>query len=375
MADLPVPQTISLPNDHDSPVLDADQMLELVSQLSLGIARIEIKVDSEPLSPSVGLATFRENEEVPSIEALTVRRVGLWVRITEIEGKELAHTTTIFTPILQLVVTSSGNKINKIATLAIDGLAIDGKVPIDDHRAMPGPVMGMSLPPTEGGARRDNGKPHPHPHHHEHEHKPTGMLGWLAAMFGLRGDGHRRGKGYFGALRKGRKPGCMKMAGKGGKVFNKEEQDRLATHRPLHHNPFGDANEVKDHMKRPGLAGMGGAPIHERPHGHPHAHPHPPHRRHGKCGRFLRDLGMGFVHFFAVLGSAFMHPLALIMLGGMAVSSIAFSIARRLKKRSIQLEDEEEEQAPLFDYDKEKDAGLEQVIVFDEDLPKYQSEM
>ena len=368
-------QTISLPVDHDSPVVDADEMLGLMNQLSLGIAKIEVRVDSEPVSPSIGLATFGEGEALPSIEALTVRKVGLWIRITKIEGKALSHTTTLYTPILQLVVTSSGNKINKIATLAIDG-----KAPIDSHHAMPGPVMGMSLPDKEEVESK-----HKHKHHeHEPKHESSGFLGWLAQLFGLEGHGRAHGKNVFGAARSGRRPGCQKwrekMAAKAGKVFNKDKQDRLATHRAMHDNPFkGDDNEsngpvgqhkeVKDHMKRPGLAGMGGAPVHERPHHHEHhGHRHGGPRR-GRCNRFLRDLGMGFVHWAAALFSIVAHPLMAIAIGSLA---IGYTVYLMTKKRESQVQLDDDEEAPLFDYDKEKEAGLEEVVVVEEDLPKYE---
>ena len=369
-------QTISLPVDHDSPVVDADEMLARLNQLSLGIAKIEVKVDSEPVSPSIGIATFAEGEPLPSIEALTVRKVGLWIRITEIEGQELSHTTTLYTPILQLVVTSSGNKINKIATLAIDG-----KAPLDGHRAMPGPVMGMALPEKEASPQQSGHK------HHEHGPRPSGFLGWLAQIFGLRTVGREHGKGVFGNGRNGRRPGCQKwrakMAAKEGKVFNKDEQDRLATHRPIHENPFSGADdeapaslnghkEVKDHMKRPGLAGMGGAPIHERPHHREHHGGHRHGHRHGRCNRFFRDLGLGFVHWFAAIVAIFTHPLTLIGLGALAAGTLTYSLTKRILRRGTQLE--EDEQASLFDYDKEKEAGLEEVVVVEESLPKYEDQ-
>lgn len=371
-------ETISLPVDHDSPVVDADEMLARLNQLSLGIAKIEVKVDSEPVSPSIGIATFAEGEPLPSIEALTVRKVGLWIRITEIEGKELSHTTTLYTPILQLVVTSSGNKIDKIATLAIDG-----KAPLDGHRAMPGPVMGVALPEKEASAQQSGHK------HHEHGPRPSGFLGWLAQMFGLRTEGREHGKGVFGNGRNGRRPGCQKwrakMAAKEGKAFNKDEQDRLATHRPIHENPFSGADdaapaslnghkEVKDHMKRPGLAGMGGATVHERPHHREHHGGQRHGHRHGRCNRFFRDLGLGFVHWFAAIVAIFPHPIALIGLGGLAAGTLTYSLTKRFLRRGNEVQLEEDEQAPLFDYDKEKEAGLEEVVVVEESLPKYEDQ-
>jgi hypothetical protein len=51
---------------------------------------------------------------------------------------------------------------------------------------------------------------------------------------------------------------------------------------------------------------------------------------------------------------------------------LTYSLTKRILRRGTQLE--EDEQASLFDYDKEKEAGLEEVVVVEESLPKYEDQ-
>jgi len=184
--------TFTLPTTHDSPVADADLMLSLANEMSPGIVAVEVRVESEPVTPTIQMVTMditsSEGDDaakrVPTVEDVSIRKVLLWVRITEVEGQEVPHATTIYSPILQLVVEGSKGKVSKISTLSIDG-----KPPIESILRKPRPVKGFKLPPLEQAGMPDKGKtsharpPRP-PHHHEgdeerpdhhevHEHRPS----------------------------------------------------------------------------------------------------------------------------------------------------------------------------------------------------------
>ena len=241
-------------------MVSADEMYALMDQLSAGIAKIEVRLETEPVSPAIGMATYTEGEELPSIQSISVRKVGLWIRITEIEGKEVVHSHSIYTPILQLVVTSSGGKVNKISTLAIDG-----KAPLD-ALAAPGPAVGQALPEA---AR----KPHHGPPHH-HDRPAEGLLGWISGFFGGRRP-ERPGRAGLG-----RRPGCHR-----GQQMQKEAAEKAASAKATVDSSASavamEHDDVADHIKGPGLAGMGGAPLHR---GRPHAGHglHGGHPSHGK---------------------------------------------------------------------------------------------
>jgi len=260
--------TYRLPHGHDSPVVSADELYALMDQLSAGIAKIEVRLETEPVSPAIGMATYTEGEELPSIESISVRKVGLWIRITEIEGKEVVHSYSIYTPILQLVVTSSGGKVNKISTLAIDG-----KAPLD-ALAQPGPAVGQALPEA---ARQ----PHHGPPHH-HDRPAEGLLGWISGLFGGRRP-ERPGRAGLG-----RRPGCHR-----GQQMQKEAVEKAASAKAAADSSASAASmqhdDVADHIKGPGLAGMGGAPLHRgRPHAGHGPHGEQPSRGKQEPGFFAR---------------------------------------------------------------------------------------
>lgn len=339
-------------------------MRSYLDQMSTGIVGVEVKVASEPISPSVPIAKFGIGGNEASVGAMTIRKVGLWIRVTEIEGKEIPHSTAIFTPILQLVVTGSDDKVEKISTLAIDGRA-----PVEDAMAMPGAVRIAEMPPLEGV--RAKYKPRPE-HHPEHDRsKASGLLGWLAAKLGLedhRGSmqGARRVGGCKGMMRK-MKEHAAEAAPREKNVFGSEtmEEAGVAPHRHMGHhpmldNPFsdmadddegyaGDDKEI-DHHFRPG-------------HGHGPFRHGSHHKKHGRCRNFFRRMAFGVIFGLAMFGGLVLHPFTLMTFAALAAAGLTFHVVRRhvIKNRQGQINLAEVEE-PLTD-EKEKSATLEQVVV------------
>lgn len=387
-------QAYRLPNEHNSPIADADMMLSLLGQMSPGIVGMEVKVESSPITPSVGLAHFGSGAvDGPSIETLSIRKVGLWIRITEVEGKEVPHVTTIYSPILQLIVTGSEGKVHKIQTLSVDG-----KDPISAALSAPGPIMPFSLPglepvgPVEG--RKDDENIHPHHRHHGHwhKHKKLGFFARIAQFFGLRsansgwrrrsGDkkgcrGHRE-HGHFG---NGTEENDIDMSNRRAKYGHRhhhhhdEQHQTPESYRTMTENPFSgvmeyneepiDADEIE--VESEGSKTDHGHSGHGTRKGHTHRQHRYKNRKHGRCGGFFHRMAIGIRCGLALFASVVLHPITLMTLSSITAFGVLFHFIRRviLNRRggSIQLREEETAEV-LFDGDvKEKIPILEEVVV------------
>jgi hypothetical protein len=389
--------------------MSVEEVQGLVEQMSTGIVGVEVRVESQPITPSVPIAKFDGEDGTPSIGAVTIRQVGLWIRITEVEGKTLSHTTSIYTPILQLIVTGSGNKIEKIETLAIDG-----KAPIEQAQRVPGPAMVQGLPPVEGGPRRtrpfdtskDGMNKEPQHHHGDHKHKngshghhghhghdqsengPFGLLGWIARTLGISRWGRPSQTGEPRRPCHGAK-GMWRIGKDAAQKMNSETAPgKVIGHRPMLDNPFSGLadddegyesatearKEIKHHMR----------PHHPQHNGKPYGFGDKKH--HGKCGNFFRRMAIGLVYGLALFGSIVMHPITLLVVSALSASAVTFHVVRRIviKKRqgNVRLGAEEEEgllqqeqdgKMPLMN-EKEKEAQplSEVVVVESEGLPRYE---
>lgn len=414
-------ETFRLPTNSDNAVLalSVEEVQGLVDQMSTGIVGIEVRVESEPMTPSVPVVNFDTEAGAPSVDAVRIRQVGLWIRITEVEGKSLPHTTSIYTPILQLIVTGSGDKVKKIETLAIGG-----KAPIDQQaHNVPGPVMVKELPPVEGGLREKRPfvhdedvmtkepQHHHHGHHHDgqHDHKdghhghhgqhhhhehhghdedearPSGILGWITRTLDVSrwrrpsraGSQRRPCHGSKGISRGGDKE-TMNGQTAPGKVIG---------HRPMLDNPFSGLAD-DDEGYESGTEGRKEIKHHMRPNHAvdtiPHRFGHKQHHR-GKCGgRFLRRMAIGLAYGFAMFGAIIMHPVTLLTLSALSALAISFHIVRRLlirrRQNAVRLGDGgedgrtlSEDKVPLMG-ENEKDTEVLQEIVVGEgqDLPLYE---
>ncbi|KAK9898971.1 hypothetical protein P389DRAFT_167710 [Cystobasidium minutum MCA 4210] len=407
-------ETFRIPNDPDNTVLglSVEEVQGLVDQMSTGIVGVEVKVESEPITPSVPVAHFdKENGGVPSIGAMTIRKVGLWIRITEVEGKSVPHTTAIYTPILQLIVTGNKNRVEKIETISIDG-----KAPVEQALGMPGPAVAKALPPVEGGPRRtrpfDNEGPpkepqhHHHGHHHDgdHHHKngshghhghhhgedrPSGIFGWLARTLDL-SRWARPSRFDSGVARPPRK-GCHGAKGmmRGGEQTNGETAPgKVVGHRPMLDNPFsGMADDDEGYASSSDEQGRKEIKHHMRPshraggdfgrHGF---------KKHGRCGSFFKRMAIGFVYGLAMFGAIVMHPITLLAISAFSALALTFHVVRRIviKKRrgavrlgeeDVLFEGEDESKEPLMGEKEKEAAALQEVVVQNEDLPRYEERL
>jgi hypothetical protein len=379
--------------------MDAQTMKDLLAQMSPGIVGVEVKVESENIAPSVPVSSSSnehdDDDTTSASHAITIRKVGLWIRVIEVEGQALPHATTTYTPILQLIVTGSGNKVDKIETLSINGDS-----PME---GAPGPMMipsGM-LPakeedaakviPVVGSAYRGNFRQSRPPHHAFHPVKKAGhpgFLAWLANLLGLSAPNPRIPFGLRGG---GGRRGC-----KGMRLANATRIGKhLETHRPMLENPFSgtlddsaEETTIPQEKQRHSLKPYYGYGRHfYSHHGHAQHHRHNGQGHHGRPCRiraFFRNLGIGFVYGIALMATFFMHPYTLMSISGIAACALVFHVIRRIagKRRTgrVALPDEEDvdddddEEEPLTD--KEKQVLLESVMVVEErkseDLPQYE---
>jgi len=353
--------------------VDAQHMKTLLDQISPGIVGIELKVESENIAPSVPVSSDASHH------AMTIRKAGLWIRVIEVEGQALPHATTTYTPILQLIVTGSGDRVEKIETLSING-----KNTVEDALRAPGPMMvpaGMlnakesKVIPVDS-AYRGNFRPRP-PHHgafRPHKHEKPGFLARIANWLGLSAPNPRM---PFG-LRGGR-GGC-----RGGRIANTTRIGKqLETHRPMLENPFSGMMDDSDsviasqdkptHFMKPyyGYGRHYYQSQHHRHHGH--------HGRPCRIRAFFRNFGIGFVYTLALIGTFFMHPYTLISISGIASAALWFHVVRRLvvkRRGGVALPDEEDADEDEELTEKEKEVLLESVMVVEErkseDLPRYE---
>ncbi|CAD6577361.1 MAG: hypothetical protein CYPHOPRED_000223 [Cyphobasidiales sp. Tagirdzhanova-0007] len=346
-------EAFRLPAEHDSPVADADMMLSLLGQMSPGIVGVEVKVESSPITPKVGIVDFGTGDAPPTVNAVSIRKVGLWIRVFEIEGKQLPHTTSIYTPILQLVVTGSEGKVMKIETLSVDG-----RDPVNEALSAPGPVMTL---PNGAFPEVDPVMEKVDQEHQNHSAKPE----W-------------RPKSY---LKKG---GCKGMR---KEAFRKEAgAARVKTHRPKVENPFsgmmdeeeGYASDASTEANVSEEAEGAVKDGHRFGHAHGQDHHHG-HRRHGRCGGFFRRMAIGFVTGMALFASVVFHPISLMVASGLITFAILFHGVRRImqKRRRGQVALGEEADEVLFEHDDkdEKVPILTEVVVeknAGDKLPKYE---
>ena len=363
-------------------------MLSLLGQMSPGIVGVEVKVESSPITPKVGIVDFGTGDAPPTVNAVSIRKVGLWIRVFEIEGKQLPHTTSIYTPILQLVVTGSEGKVMKIETLSVDG-----RDPVNEALSAPGPVMTLpngAFPEVDPVMEKVDQEhqnhsghgAHPHPHHHHehrHRHRHSGLFRWIAEMLGFRSAKPEwRPKSY---LKKG---GCKGMR---KEAFRKEAgAARVKTHRPKVENPFsgmmdeeeGYASDASTEANVSEEAEGAVKDGHRFGHAHGQDHHHG-HRRHGRCGGFFRRMAIGFVTGMALFASVVFHPISLMVASGLITFAILFHGVRRImqKRRRGQVALGEEADEVLFEHDDkdEKVPILTEVVVeknAGDKLPKYE---
>lgn len=383
-------EAFRLPEEHDSPIADADMMLSLLGQMSPGIVGVEVKVESSLITPKVGIVDFSTGDALPTVNDVSIRKVGLWIRVFEIEGKQLPHTTSIYTPILQLVVTGSGGKVTKIATLSVDG-----RDPVNEALSAPGPVMTLPNgafpevdPVMEKGDQEHrnhsgHGATHPHHHHgeHSHRHRHSGLFRWIAEMLGFRSAKPEwRPKSHL------KKAGCKGMRKDASR--NEAGAARVETHRPKLENPFSgmmdegegyasDAStEANASEEAEGAVKDGHRFVHAHAHGQDHHHGH---RRHGRCGGFFRRMAIGFVTGMALFASVVFHPISLMVASGLVTFAILFHGVRRIvqKRRGGQVTLGEEADEVSFEHDdKDEKAPFLTEVVVEENaghkLPEYE---
>lgn len=377
--------------------MSVQEVNSLMDQMSTGIVGVEVKLESEPVAPIVPVAHFKSGEAKPEVGAMTIRKVGLWIRITEVEGKTIPHTAAIFTPILQLIVTDSGNRVEKVQTLAIDG-----KAPLEEEAlaAMPGPAMIKGgLPNVEPITKSEHIRPHPQLHDghrgHSHEQEVAGLLGWLSRTLDL---------SRWSPNRSGSRPGQSRrpchmhkaMAGKPESVNTHTGEGKVVGHRPMLDNPFSGLADDDEGYESGDEKDMNKVGTHIRPHhGVKHdgaarpddsfrhrQHHHHHHHKTGKCGRFFRRMAIGFVYGLAMFGAFLMHPTTLFVVSALAASTLIFAGIKALidSRRSNQVRlgedgdmDQGAEEPLLGMSEKEKEVlGLQEVIVEGEDLPTYE---
>lgn len=137
------------------------QNVEAMSEsLSKGIVSLEVKITSEEIPVAVGLEQGDDLVAVIQDDHVTMRRLGLFIKIKEIEGMSFEHDTMVFAPILQLLLKSNNGRIAEINTLSIAGRPVtqDSCLNSIDEARVPAPFR---------------------PKHHA-----TALEKWLGSMFG-----------------------------------------------------------------------------------------------------------------------------------------------------------------------------------------------
>lgn len=117
-------QSYTLPKDMPSDFYHPDHVDKLVQALSTGIVSLEVRLEVEHVPVDLlGHHVSKAAVAAMSAPNLSLRKIGLYMRLTEVEGKRLMHSKNIYAPIVQLMVASDGpeGKIHKVSTLSVAG--------------------------------------------------------------------------------------------------------------------------------------------------------------------------------------------------------------------------------------------------------------
>lgn len=109
-----------MPSDFYSP----EHVQQLVSALSTGIVSLDVRLEVERVPvDTLGHHVSKDLVEAVAVPNLSLRKIGLFMRLTAVEGKKFKHTSNMYAPIVQLMVASNGpdGKIHTVNTLSVAG--------------------------------------------------------------------------------------------------------------------------------------------------------------------------------------------------------------------------------------------------------------
>jgi hypothetical protein len=122
-----------MPMDLPAAFYTPEHVQALADAMSGGIASVAIRLDSEvvPVDALGSLSPDQQSVAVIPVEGVSFRKLGLSVTITEIEGRDgtaYQHSSTVYAPILQLLVTAQScdgsTTVKQISTLSVGGQPI-----------------------------------------------------------------------------------------------------------------------------------------------------------------------------------------------------------------------------------------------------------
>lgn len=310
-----------LPANIPSTVLaTADELDQAVASMSPGIVSLEVRVESEVVN--AGIAAPVEGEmRAMVVDGLRLRRIGVFIKINEIEGVDFEHSSLVYAPILQLLVSSQGQngEITSVKTLSVNGEA-----PTEDAPAMPGIAMvNDMLPPVEDPSELA-AEPQWHPHRQHH-----GVFGWLANMLGLSPSPPHRRHPCPGKFRKGLAAASPQM--------------------------------IEDHFEGETGDASAQSPHHPKHHGKHHGH----HMRH-RNACFFRRFVSGVSHVFGYIWNSLIGQALL----GFLTGGILFHVVRRIKHRCNRHRYAAVEAELTRDVEVEKKV-MDELVYVDE-LPRYE---
>jgi len=351
-------EAYSLPLDLPSQLWTAENMDSLVSQFSPGIVGLEVKIQSEEVPVKMWAVTSEDGEVgATPVQGVAMRRLGLFIRIKEVEGVAIEHESLIFAPIIQLLISSDDSKITRVETLSIAGQAV-----IADQ------VQGIStlqdvtdmLPAVEDKPSNDEEpKWRHHPHHHHH----SGFFSWLKAIFGASniGEAKRSGKPCKG-VKKGRY---------GHAAAGRMSSDEYAPYDGQVPSEYVSAERWQTMEQNDRVVDRVGR-LHHKHHplrkGKPFGH-----RRHGRKMRcFMKRLANGLRYISTSINAFVTENILGSILAGLGLMGLAFHGSRRIVKK---IRARRERRAALAASRDEKFAEDEKLLIIEEaELPHYGSE-
>lgn len=114
-------ESYHLGSNLPSALYEPQNVEAMAASMSKGIVSLEVKIQSEEVPVAFGLDQGDGAVAVVKDDRITMRRLGLFIKIHEVEGMSFEHDTMVFAPILQLLVKSNNGRIAGINTLSIVG--------------------------------------------------------------------------------------------------------------------------------------------------------------------------------------------------------------------------------------------------------------
>jgi len=165
-------QSYSIPSDLPEGLFSPEGIDALTNVMSKGIVSVEIKLERE----DVKVDAIGNEVAMAIVDNVKLRRIGLYIKIHEVEGVDLEHTSLVYAPVMQLLVKSDEDGNTQVTTLSIAGKSVSNPVGIPEMDLVEEEIAQI-LPAFR---------------HHSHHQHDSGLWNWVQSLVGNQNEQFHR---------------------------------------------------------------------------------------------------------------------------------------------------------------------------------------